>query len=382
MRWLHENTDLKLHLLLLRGGAILSDYKKVATVYMLNDFRPTPKPLNLFQRTVRKIIFKVENINRFGDSKYQRVLRIFKIEDEGQPDYILKSLKEKFSGIDLVISNTSATGDAVKCLASLGKPIMSRIAEMSATIEDYFSDSFQLLKEHSDLFLAVSEVVKTELIGLGVPSAKIKVLYGGVVPEEIILQKESDIRKELQLQADSFLVLGSGTRDYQKGIDLFMQLAIWMAKRNQKIHFIWIGGDIYNHSNLIKIDIEKIKATSNLHLIGHKKKPASYYKNANLFLLTSRQDSFPLVALEAGYARVPVLCFEDGGGAIELLEISQVQQNIIPYMDIESMGSRVLDLFENEKERKNIGIKIQETIKKNFTVEKAGKTLFSIIKEQ
>ena len=55
-------------------------------------------------------------------------------------------------------------------------------------------------------------------------------------------------------------------------------------------------------------------------LPGFLRDPDAFFAAADAFLLTSREDPFPSVVLEALDVEVPVIAFADGGGYVELLD--------------------------------------------------------------
>ena len=61
-----------------------------------------------------------------------------------------------------------------------------------------------------------------------------------------------------------------------------------------------------------------------------------FFESLSLFLLPSREDSWPLVMLEAAAAGVPVVCFQRSGGAEEFL--AKGGGTAVPYLDVEAMA--------------------------------------------
>ena len=63
--------------------------------------------------------------------------------------------------------------------------------------------------------------------------------------------------------------------------------------------------------------------------------------------MTSREDPFPLVNLEAMSNGVPVICFKDSGGSEELVDSSS--GFVVPYGDTEKMAQKVNDILFQPK---------------------------------
>ena len=62
-----------------------------------------------------------------------------------------------------------------------------------------------------------------------------------------------------------------------------------------------------------------------------------YFLAADLFALTSREDPCPFVNLEAMESGLPVVAFEESGGAPEVLEGAGI---CVPHLDVAAMAKR------------------------------------------
>ncbi len=123
----------------------------------------------------------------------------------------------------------------------------------------------------------------------------------------------AEVRSSLGISEDAFVVAGSGTLEWRKGVDLFLQAAVRLTGELPDIHFIWVAGrsapsnPIYDE---VMFDLARIDEKERIRVIESKDVPAPYFAAADLFLLTSREDTFPLVCLEAAALGKPVICFE------------------------------------------------------------------------
>ena len=82
-------------------------------------------------------------------------------------------------------------------------------------------------------------------------------------------------------------------------------------------HFYWVGYFSKERYRVNTADIEKLNLSKNIHLIQETTTPEVWLNQSDLFLLTSREDPFPLAAMEAGLSGLPIICFEKAilGGA-------------------------------------------------------------------
>lgn len=114
------------------------------------------------------------------------------------------------------------------------------------------------------------------------------------------------LRKQYQYP-DKFTVLGSGQVQVRKGVFDFIEL----AKRHPEMQFIWTGGFSFGR---ITDGYEKLKRVvdappANLSFPGiiDRDKLVDYYNMADLFLLPSYNELFPMSVLEAFSTHTPVL---------------------------------------------------------------------------
>lgn len=125
----------------------------------------------------------------------------------------------------------------------------------------------------------------------------------------------------VQLDVNKKIILGVGRIIMRKGIDIFIDIARTMPE----YQFLWIG---------IDKDKELLKDTpSNFFHINETTNPYYYMNKCDLFILTSRDDPFPLVVLEALYMNKPVVCFEQGNGSQEILNSCGYVLEGYPSMD-------------------------------------------------
>jgi glycosyltransferase involved in cell wall biosynthesis len=71
---------------------------------------------------------------------------------------------------------------------------------------------------------------------------------------------------------------------------------------------------------MFEYEKERLPALQQVVLAGPQTNPQNYYQLFDVFALTSREDPFPLVALEAAVLGKPVICFRQAGGIPEWVE--------------------------------------------------------------
>src|SRR5262249_38488622 len=147
----------------------------------------------------------------------------------------------------------------------------------------------------------------------------------------------------------------------RKGVDLFAQVARRILlggaepglKSSLGAWFLWVGHlSDPGLKNWLAHDAETAGMTGRIRFIGPCDDPSAYFQAADVFLLTSREDPFPCVNLEAIASGLPVVAFEGAGGAPEVLENAGV---VVPYLDVDAMAEAVVRLLDNDPARQAAG---------------------------
>jgi glycosyltransferase involved in cell wall biosynthesis len=121
---------------------------------------------------------------------------------------------------------------------------------------------------------------------------------------------------DLNHQHGDRIVFGCGTRDWRKGPDLFVSTAKKVLQRVPEARFIWIGPEVADDPLVTK---HESCAGSRISFVGEKADSKDYMLLGSAFFLSSREDPFPLVALDAADAGLPIVCFANTGGIPEFV---------------------------------------------------------------
>jgi hypothetical protein len=154
---------------------------------------------------------------------------------------------------------------------------------------------------------------------LAIPPMHSVVLPQGIGCHLATAEERVKTRTELHVPPGAILVLGMGYADLRKGFDLFLQ--VWRATRNAKsqVCLVWAGGIDPGVQAYLGAEIAAAQASGSFRFLGPRADAGALLAAADVFLLTSREDPLPSVALEAMAAGTPVIAFEDTGGIPELL---------------------------------------------------------------
>lgn len=160
------------------------------------------------------------------------------------------------------------------------------------------------------------------------------------------------LRAELGVAEGQGLVLGVGYGDMRKGFDLFLQAAALARRQNAPVHFCWVGAVERRMTTYLGREIEAGMSAGRLHMPGFQDDISAWLSASDCLALTSREDPFPSVALEAMACGLKVAAFADTGGISDLLKDSKLGC-LVPQSDTAALSRAVVKLttVQNPEER-------------------------------
>lgn len=274
-------------------------------------------------------------------------------------------------GFSKAICNTVVTGKIAKLLVTKDYQVISLVHELPALISAYGleAECWQL-SNHAHNIVFASKWVAQQFCERYWPSAeKVVITPQGVVenPYHSQQQLRNIIREELNLASTTLIVIGCGYADTRKGIDLFIRMAgeVSQTVQDQTVAFIWVGELEHNLAPYLLADIERLGLQENFHITGKTNNPARYFIAGDVFALTSREDPFPSVVMEAFDAEMPVVAFAGGGGYVDI--VNATTGALVPYLDVSAMTMEISRLLNDEQQRITIGKNNHVLCRQKFT---------------
>lgn len=287
---------------------------------------------------------------------------------------------------DLIYANTSSTWPQVSVLAERAPALLWHIHELGYALrlsigEDRINKAFPNVTR----FVAVSNSVLDTLVReFNVPYAKVDIVHG-FVPFPNLSSEEKRLRRQQVRNAlgwpeDAFVVGGCGSPGWRKGTDLFLQIACAVSRMDgyEKVRFLWVGGNDQDQEGLeFAHDVSALGLQENSRRILTTSEVSDLYFAMDVFALTSREDPFPLVMLEAGVHGVPVVCFAGSGGGPEFT--SDDIGLIAPYLDITTFAAHIMSLHDSPDLREHLGEAAAIKVRKHHGIETQGPLLLQSI---
>lgn len=361
LRWLSANTSFACDVLFRRRGPIAAEFEAAAGVCL--DWTPSsarPRLPAQIWRSLRHRIgvpvpsYRERLIDRITHRRYA-----------------------------LIYGNTAAVCDVLcPLLQRTGVPAILHVHELESALRHAAAgpDLAWALSVVARV-VSVSEPVTRNLTGRhGVPISRIL----GVpefVPELPRAKASAEmIRRELHIPASAIVVGGSGTLRFRKGPDLFLQVARRVVRLlpDKSINFVWVGDDDGAIRFLLEEDARKTGLEGRFRFTGVVGNPTDYFRSFDMFLMTSREDPFPLVCLENAHCGNPIVCFADAIGSTEFIDESC--GHVSPYLDLDDMAHAVAEFAADPDRRRRAGEEIRRRAAA-YTTERVAPRIAACIRE-
>jgi hypothetical protein len=331
VNWVKANTPHDVVVIVMRGGELEADFAKVAKVYVLGKSKA---PESFRERALARL----DRITH-----YQRKL-VFREIAASKPIAIFGN-----SAMSLPL--------AVELKALLNVPLVFNVHELENTFFFFSKETFIRDSAHIDYLVSGSIAVKDYMESFCLtPQNRIKVVYDFIESEPQGTTNAAEIRR------------------------LFVQVARTILETAPETYFIWVGGspDSYQYKEVAR-DVRLLGLSHRVLFVGGKSDLRGYYEAFDVFLLTSREDPFPLVCLEAGLAGTPTVCFADAGGMPEF--VRDDAGAVVPYLNVPQMAAETQRLLQQPALARQRGLIAKQRVREHHTIKTIGPKMYAIIEQ-
>lgn len=263
-------------------------------------------------------------LRQYADSCTLDYVPVDKMKSESTLSFA-KALKNR--GISLALVNTSASGIIIPTFKEAGITCVSLIHELPSVLSSRgLKEHVHAIARHADKIVFAAPQVKDgfeSFLGHSVSQAVIR--PQGVYQRSWLraglskAQVRENVRLKLGLPLGAKIIMSAGYGDRRKGFDLFVEIGVRLMKSRSDSWFLWVGNceEGFDEASLTVADRAGLRGR--FLFTGMVDEPQPYYLAADIYALTSREDPFPSVVMEALEALTPVVAFKDTGGFEELL---------------------------------------------------------------
>ncbi len=286
--------------------------------------------------------------------------------------FLIKHYRKK--GYGKVIVNSMESGSVLPMLKKNGYRILTLVHEMSSVYEKFNSyHKIDNIVQDSDYIVFPSKFVKNEFLANASKEVKAKtdIFPQGCYKESVGIKDKlkagESIAESLNLPKNSRFLVACGAFDMIKGTD-FIPLIMDRLSEYRNLNILWLGEFKKTpYSVSVLSQINRMGLEDRIHFLGFIDDNEKYNNilcGSEAFLLTSREDPFPSVMLEAMSMKVPVIAFAGSGGAEELL--SEGRGLLARYCDIEDYCKKIKLVLDGATDVEGIKEKAYKHLKEKL----------------
>lgn len=180
--------------------------------------------------------------------------------------------------------------------------------------------------------------------------------------------KKTPIRTNLhhKYRQFNFIILMASRLSQEKNIGLAIEAMGEIIKKYPKTGLVIVGEG--PEKNNLKLKIQNLKLSDNVVIENWSNDLISYYKTADLFLLTSNYEGYPRTVIEALASACPVV-MTDAGGAGEVIK-NGYNGLVVPVGSQQALIEALMKIIADTSLRNKITAAAKDTINRQFTMSK------------
>lgn len=358
LNWLKKNTALAFEILLLSDGPLKPDFEKLGKTFVLGDLIIQPTLTGRVKKKLMGITL---------DHQYKKTASYFSKR-----------------GYDLIYGNTVVSLPWLKIFKQdHSLKTLCCIHELSYALNYFFADEY--LEENLngvDSIIAVSEAVRDNLVNtLNIPTEKVQLHYEFIDTDKLPETADS-FKENLNIMPGEFVIGTGGAPSWRKGTDLLIPLTQRLTELYPDLKFrvIWLGANEKDdYVKQLIYDAQKCGIDSRIIFLENKPNPLDYINLFDVFVLLSREDPFPLIALEAAWLKKPLIAFENSGGIPEL--ITQGAGLLAPYLNITQLAGLIGKLRGDNELSGKLASKGHELVVSKYSSDVVSPGIYKLIEK-
>ncbi|MBS7612398.1 glycosyltransferase [Candidatus Bathyarchaeota archaeon] len=238
---------------------------------------------------------------------------------------------------------------------------------------------YKLLREASKV-IALSQVESEQYKAMGVPEEKIAVIPNGIdLSEYAKLPPKGSFKKKFNIDYEK-IVLYLGRIHRIKGIDILVKAFADIVAKFDDVRLVVVGsddgylGEIEALIKALKIE-DKVLITGPLY--GEDKLEA--YVDADVYVLPSRYETFPMGLLEAYAHGKPVIASKVGG--LRDLVVDGLMGMLVKPEDVEQLAESLRLMLDDLNRARDMGLAGRRFVEENFPLERVVDKLEELYEE-
>lgn len=231
-------------------------------------------------------------------------------------------------------------GVADKVVLTVHNPVQKFSPKVEQRVKKHYPNAGKVI--------AVSEGVRQGLIGLGVDENSVKFIPNPI-DIKMVAQQLNEIPSYV-LPKMKINIVSVGRLHPHKGFDMLVEAFSKLGSENVHLSIIGEG----EQRGFLEKMIKRLDLVDKVGLLGQHKNPFAILKQADIFVLSSRLEGWPLVLMEAMSVGLAVVAFKCPNGPDEIIDHMKTGL-LVEANDIEALSKAISVLIENPEMRGILG---------------------------
>jgi glycosyltransferase involved in cell wall biosynthesis len=221
--------------------------------------------------------------------------------------------------------------------------------------------------KHASKIVALNEMEVNQCLKMGIEGQKLEIIPNGVpLFSQVPLPLKGEFRMKYSIIKDEKIILYLGRLHKIKGLELLLD-AFFDLRNYPKIKLVIVGPDDGYLEELVN-KIKNLKLDDRVIVTGalYDTDKASAYIDADVYVLPSIYECFPLSVLEACSYGIPVIITNRCG----IADVIDNQVGLVVPYDKDYLRDAILHMLSDEKLRQDFGKKGKLLVRERFNWEK------------
>lgn len=191
-------------------------------------------------------------------------------------------------------------------------------------------------------------------------------------------RKKTNLKKELGLPADVFILLMLGVYEPRKGHHFMIKVMEQVIQKVPQAHLLVCGDGSEEEFQVVENLRQKSPAKSKIHLQYHRPDIENLLSQTDIQVVPSQSyESFGYTALEAMACGVPVMATSVGG--LKEVVLDGDCGFVRDCQNVDGFAQKIVELLLDEDLRKKMGLKGLKRFEQHFTADRMSRQYADIV---
>jgi len=240
-----------------------------------------------------------------------------------------------------------------------------------------------LVLRRANLFIAISEEIKRELIRCKIPPQQIAHVPNGVDTDRfhpVDYEEKRRLRDKLEIPPKRTLIIYSGRLNRGKGLELLLDAWYRLSKFHSETHLLIVGSATppsLSCEEEIKEFVARNNLSSSVTFTGYVHNVHEYLQASDILILPSLNEAFSCVIPEAFACGLPVIATRVGGN--KDIIIDGVNGVLIEPNDVDAIYRAISWYLENREAAASMGAKGRILVESKYNIKSLGERYLSLL---